>query len=225
MATAPTPISLTDFLATDGLAAWRVLSEGACAHFRTGSLATSAAFVTAIAALPEVATHPPAIDIRERGVTVRLITVTDDYFGPSDLDVAAARAISALADELDHEADPSVLQSLLLVPGAPAGVDIGPFWRAVLGYVPRPDSPDEDLIDPQDRGMPLWFEEMDEPRSDDGGAIHLAVWVPIEAAEARVAAALAAGGHVVRDTFAPSWWTLADAAGNEVDVATVSGRD
>jgi 4a-hydroxytetrahydrobiopterin dehydratase len=49
--------------------------------------------------------------------------------------------------------------------------------------------------------------------------------VPIEQAEARVAAALAAGGHIVRDDFAPMWWTLADAAGNEADVATVTGRE
>ncbi len=30
---------------------------------------------------------------------------------------------------------------------------------------------------------------------------------------------------MVRDTFAPSWWTLADAAGNEVDIVSVEGRD
>jgi hypothetical protein len=30
---------------------------------------------------------------------------------------------------------------------------------------------------------------------------------------------------MVRDTYAPSWWTLADAAGNEVDVSTTIGRD
>jgi len=29
---------------------------------------------------------------------------------------------------------------------------------------------------------------------------------------------------MVRDENAPSWWTLADAAGNEVDIATVTGR-
>lgn len=29
----------------------------------------------------------------------------------------------------------------------------------------------------------------------------------------------------MRDEFAPSWWTLADAAGNEVDIATTTGRD
>jgi 4a-hydroxytetrahydrobiopterin dehydratase len=36
---------------------------------------------------------------------------------------------------------------------------------------------------------------MDEPRPDGGGAIHVAVWVPEEQAEARIAAALAAGGR------------------------------
>jgi 4a-hydroxytetrahydrobiopterin dehydratase len=224
MADRPTPISPDDFLAADGLGAWRLLSDGACAHFRTRSLAESAAFAAGIAELPEVAAHPPAIDIRPPGVTISMITLTDDYLGPSDRDVAAARAISALADERGLQADPSVLQSLLLIPGAPGGLDVMPFWRAVLGYVPRQDSPDEDLVDPQGRGTPFWFEAMDEPRGDGGGAIHVAVWVPIEAAEARVAAALAAGGRMVRDTQAPTWWTLADAAGNEVDVATVSGR-
>jgi hypothetical protein len=28
----------------------------------------------------------------------------------------------------------------------------------------------------------------------------------------------------VRDDFAPSWWTLADAAGNEADICTVNAR-
>jgi 4a-hydroxytetrahydrobiopterin dehydratase len=40
-----------------------------------------------------------------------------------------------------------------------------------------------------------------------------------------VAAALAAGGRLVSDEHAPEWWTLADAEGNEVDVATWQGRD
>jgi 4a-hydroxytetrahydrobiopterin dehydratase len=58
-----------------------------------------------------------------------------------------------------------------------------------------------------------------------GGAIHVAIWVPPEQAEARVAAALAAGGRLVRDQFAPAWWTLADAAGNEADIATTLTRE
>jgi 4a-hydroxytetrahydrobiopterin dehydratase len=101
---------------------------------------------------------------------------------------------------------------------------VTPFWRAVLGYDPRPDSPAEDLIDRQRRGAAFWFERMREPRPDGGGAIHVAVWLPQEVAEARVAAALAAGGRLVRDGFAPSWWTLADAAGNEADISTAANR-
>ncbi len=66
---------------------------------------------------------------------------------------------------------------------------------------------------------------MEDARPDGGGAIHVAVWVPHEQAEARVAAALAAGGRLVRDADAPAWWTLADAAGNEADIATTLGRD
>jgi 4a-hydroxytetrahydrobiopterin dehydratase len=99
-----------------------------------------------------------------------------------------------------------------------------PFWRAVLGYEPRHDSPDEDLVDPHGRGVSFWFERMNEPRPDGGGAIHVAVWVPSEEAQARIAAALAAGGRMVRDEYAPSGWTLADAAGNEADIATTMGR-
>jgi 4a-hydroxytetrahydrobiopterin dehydratase len=99
-----------------------------------------------------------------------------------------------------------------------------PFWQAALAYEPRSDSPDEDLVDPRDRGPGFWFEGMREPRGDGGGSIHIAVWVPPEAGEARMKAALAAGGHLVRDR-SPSWWTLADAAGNECDISMVSGRD
>jgi 4a-hydroxytetrahydrobiopterin dehydratase len=49
------------------------------------------------------------------------------------------------------------------------------------------------------------------------------VSVPAEQAEARVAAALAAGGRMVRD-LGPDYWTLADRAGNEADVATTLER-
>jgi 4a-hydroxytetrahydrobiopterin dehydratase len=55
--------------------------------------------------------------------------------------------------------------------------------------------------------------------------IHIDVWVPHDQAEARIAAAIAAGGHLVTGEYAPAWWVLADAEGNEVDVATWMGRD
>jgi 4a-hydroxytetrahydrobiopterin dehydratase len=220
-----TPISPSDFHATDGLEDWHVLGDGAYAHVPTADLAASARFVQAIAAIPGIGDHPPAIDVRPNGVTLRLITSRDDFMGMTAADVEVARAISVAAREEGLWADPTALQHLLVVPGAPAGTDIMPFWRAILGYEPRPDSPDEDLLDPNDRDPAFWFESMAEPHADGGGAIHIAVWLPVEQAEARVAAALAAGGRMVRDQSAPKWWTLADAAGNEADVATVSGRD
>ena len=65
---------------------------------------------------------------------------------------------------------------------------------------------------------------MDAPRPQRN-RIHVDVWVPHDQAEARVAAALAAGGRLVSDTHAPAWWALADTEGNEADVATWQGRD
>jgi 4a-hydroxytetrahydrobiopterin dehydratase len=219
------PISARQFHASEGLDGWRVLGDGASVYFRTGSFAESARFVQAIGEIPGVDQHPPAVDVRAGGVTARLISVADDYFGMTERDVEVARHISAVARDLGLSADPSRVQYLLVIPGAPEIADVMPFWRAALGYEPRPDSPDEDLIDPQDRGPAFWFESMDEPRPGGGGAIHVAVWVPHDQADARVRAALAAGGRMVRDDFAPAWWTLADSAGNEVDISTTTGRD
>ena len=204
---------------------WRVIGDGSCAFYRTDSLAASGRLIDAIAALPGAGPGRPDVDVRRDGVTFRLVTYTDDYFGMSDADVELARAISATAREHGLIADPSVLQSTLIIPGAPVISEVVPFWRAVLGYEPRRDSPVEDLVDPHDRGPAFWFESMDEPRPGGLGAIHVGIWVPPELAEERVASALAAGGRMVRDEFAPSWWTLADAAGNECDIATIQGRD
>jgi 4a-hydroxytetrahydrobiopterin dehydratase len=213
------------FHAADGTDDWRVLAEGACAYFRTTSFAESARLIDAIAEMPGIEDHRPDIDVRGGGVTVRLITIADDWYGPTRRDLELARRISATAKALGFAADASALQSFLVIPGAPKPAEVMPFWRAVLGYEPREDSPGEDLVDPRMRGPSFWFEPMERPRPDGGGAIHVAVWVPPEHAEARVAAALAAGGRLVRDEFAPSWWTLADAAGNEADIATTEGRD
>ena len=217
-------ISPTQFREAEGVEDWRVLGDGANAYFRTGSFAAGARLVQAISELPGVDEHHPDIDVRHDGVTVRLITFTDDYGGMTRRDAELARQISAAARKLGLSADSSAVQSLLVIPAATVRAEVMPFWRAVLGYEPRRDSPAEDLVDPRGRAVPFWFEQMTEPRTGGLGAIHVAVWVPYEQAEARVAAALAAGGRMVRDEFAPSWWTLADAAGNEADIATAIGR-
>jgi 4a-hydroxytetrahydrobiopterin dehydratase len=218
-------ITPKQFDESKGVEDWRVVGDGACAYFRAGSFAASAGLVQAIAQLPGVEDHKPDVDLRHDGVTVRLITYTDDYYGMSQRDVEMARLISATAARLGLSADASAVQSLIVIPGASSTAEVMPFWRAALAYEPRRDSPAEDLVDPRGRWPGFWFEKMKSPRADGGGAIHVAVWVPGEQAQARMAAALAAGGRMVRDQFAPSWWTLADAAGNEIDIATARGRD
>ncbi|MFL5778245.1 MAG: VOC family protein [Chloroflexota bacterium] len=219
------PISPSQFEQSDGVEDWRVVGDGACALFRTGSFAESAKLVQAISELDGLDEHHPDVDVRPDGVTLRLITITDEYFGMTQRDVELARQISAVARRLGVAADPSRVQTLLVIPGATDTAAVMPFWRAVLGYEPRPDTPEEDLVDPLRRGPSFWFEPMREPRGDGGGAIHVAIWVPYERARERVAAALAAGGRLVRDDHAPAWWTLADAAGNEADIATTRSRD
>ena len=218
-------ITPSQFEESPGVEDWRVLGDGANAFYRTDSMVMAARFVQAISELPDIENHPPDIDVRSDGVTVRLITFTSDYGGMTTRDLEIARQISAEAKKLGLEADPSAVQSMIIIPGWTAPAEVMPFWRAMLGYVPRSDSPDEDLVDPHNRGTGFWFERMHEPRPDGGGAIHVAIFVPYEQAEARVAAALAAGGRMVRDEFAPQWWTLADAAGNEADIATTMSRD
>ncbi|MEO5704292.1 MAG: VOC family protein [Candidatus Limnocylindrales bacterium] len=212
------------FHASEGTADWRVLSEGATAYFRTGSIASGARFAAAIGALSGIDASGRQVDLRPHGVTVRLLSRSAEYFGITTDELELSLAISAIAREQGLTADPSAVQTMLIVPGVPDARSVMPFWRALLGYVPRPDSPEEDLVDPLEFNPGFWFEGMEQPRGDGGGAIHLAVWLPPELAQARVDAALAAGGRLVRDAEAPAWWTLADSAGNEADVSTTTGR-
>jgi 4a-hydroxytetrahydrobiopterin dehydratase len=217
-------ITPRQFHGADGVGDWRVLAEGACAYFRTGSFAAGARLVRAIGELGGLDDHHPDVDLRQAGVTVRLITITDDYYGLSEGHVELARRISALARELGFSADPTAVQTVQVTIDALVAAEVMPFWRAVLGYEYRGDSPDEDLVDPHNRGASLWFQRMDAPRPQRN-RVHIDVWVPHDQAEARVAAALAAGGRLVSDQHAPEWWTLADAEGNEVDVASLLDRD
>jgi 4a-hydroxytetrahydrobiopterin dehydratase len=192
---------------------WRIVRDDACTHFRTGSFATSVALVDAIGRLADTAEHHPDIDLRSDGVTVRLRTHSNG--GLSERDVVLARQISAAARELGVLVDPTGLQSVQVAIDALVLLDVMPFWRAVLGYR---EVGDADLLDPHFQGPPFWFQQMDAPRPQRN-RIHIDVYVPHDQAEARVAAAIAAGGHLVSDENAPEWWTLADAEGNEVDVA------
>lgn len=217
-------ITPKQFYESDGVEDWRVLGEGACTFFRTGSFAAGVRLVQAISELDGLDVHRPDVDLRHDGVTMRLITYTKDWYGTSKRDLKMARQISAVARKLGIPADPSAVQTTLFTIDARVSAEVMPFWRAVLGYEYRIDNPGEDLVDPRSRGPSIWFQKTDEPPLRDF-RIHVDVWVPPEQAESRIAAAIAAGGHLVTGKYAPAWWTLADAEGNVADVATTGSRD
>ena len=74
---------------------------------------------------------------------------------------------------------------------------------------PRPGRP----------GASVWFQGTDE-HAEPRQRWHLDVWVAPETADARIAAALAAGGVVVDDSEAPSFIVLADPDGNKACICT-----
>ena len=188
------------------------------------SLARSASFWSALRRARDIDGHPPDIDIRPDGVTVKLLTAADDWYGPTRRDLGARAPDLGGRRDRGLVAEPPQVQSMLIVIGARDPAQVMPFWQAAFDYIRRPDSPDEDLVDPRGRGPAIWFETIGQRAP--GGRRHPPRGVaPAGVAEARVEAALAAGGRLVRDTPAPTWWTLADVEGNEIDVSTVVNRE
>lgn len=145
----------------------------------------------------------------------------DEVDGLSQRDVELARRISAAARALGVPADPTAAQDVQVTIDALVTPDARAFWRALLGHR---EVGDEDLLDPHSRGPSFWFQEMDAPRLQRN-RIHVDIFVPHDQADARIAAAIAAGGHLVTDPYAPAWWVLADAGVNEACVAPWMGRD
>ncbi len=201
------------FRDADGTGDWRVVGDGARAVFVTGSFSAGAAFVGAIAQVADTLDHHPDVDLRPTLIAVRL--VSRDVGDLSERDAVLARVISAAARELDIVADPSQVQSLQVAIDAVDVDAVRAFWNAVLGYGSVYDA---DLRDPLDVGPNVWIQQIDAARPERN-TIHLDLYVPRDQVEARLAAALAAGGRIANDAFAPDWWTLADPEGNEVDLA------
>ncbi len=197
----------------EGVDDWRVLYNGAKAFFATGSFDRGVALVNAIATIAGAANHHPDVDLRYSGVIVRVWSY--DIQRLTDADLALAQQISAAARELGIPADPTRVQTVQIAIDALKIPEVLPFWKAVLGYS---QSSDEDIEDPLWSSANIWFQEMDAPRPQRN-RFHIDVSLPRDQAEARIAAALEAGGRLVSDAHAPDWWTLADSEGNEVDIA------
>jgi 4a-hydroxytetrahydrobiopterin dehydratase len=198
----------------DGVEDWRVLFSGAHAYFRASSFEQGARFVAAIAEVAAAVGHYPDVDLRPEGVTVR--TASGDYGALSPRDVELARRISVVAWQSGVEPDPSQVQALGIAVAQVEGSDVGPFWAAALGY--RSLGPDEDVVDRHRRHPHVSFQRLRSSRPGRGRT-HIDVSVPADQAEARVTAALAAGGRLADESHAPHWWTLASPENHGVDIA------
>ncbi|MDF2827720.1 MAG: 4a-hydroxytetrahydrobiopterin dehydratase [Mycobacterium sp.] len=201
-----------------------------------------------------VTTHVlvPSLDDAVRAVTIAVSAAGTDGTGHLTAEVTSGRAVLRLqatargaVTALDlalarRITEALAAESLTTVAGdavppqtieiAIDAVDIArvrPFWQAVTGYVDEPhpsDLPPGALQDPLRRGPTIWFQQMDEPRTQRN-RIHLDVDVPPEHAQARIDAALAAGGTLLDADAAPSFWVLGDPEGNEACICTWQGRD
>jgi 4a-hydroxytetrahydrobiopterin dehydratase len=200
------------FLEASGVDDWVVLHGGATAVFRAGSLAAAARLAVAVGEVAGFGGSGALLTIAEDRLTVRL---TRDMWQLEPRHIELARTVSAVAHQHGAAADPAAVQEIqLAISAKPDAIDLG-FWRAVLGYVPMGD---DNGVDSLGHGSTVWMQELDTAKPLRH-AMHVDVSVAREDAEARLAAALAAGGRVVDDSSAPAAWILSDRAGNKVCIA------
>ena len=203
----------------EGLEGWRKVLDKLVVRFETGDFNTGAALVGKIAEVADEANHHPDVDLRYPHLTVTLLS--HDVGALTRRDVRLARRISELAAEAgvspaDHA--PDVLELAL---DTADHEKLAPFYEALLGYSARSD---DDLVDPADRTPSLWFQKTDS-EAPDRQRWHLDVSVPHDVAEARIQAAIDAGGRLVDDGAAPAFWVLEDPDGNRSCICTWQSRD
>lgn len=198
---------------------WRLVLGSLRAHVAVDSLARAAEVATRVADAEHL-----TIDLRPDRVVLGIQTREMSFVSKADIDTA--RRVSTLVRELGLVTEPEGPRCVQVMEIAIDTMDrtkILPFWRAILGYVDEPGS-DDAIVDPLRQSPNVWFQQMDEPRTQRN-RVHFDVSVPHDEAERRIDAALAAGGVLVSAAEAPAFWVLADAEGNEACVTTWQGRD
>lgn len=206
-------------IAAEGLRGWVYLLGGLQTRIDTRDFATGLSVVNAIGAAAEDLRHHPDLDLRHDHVDVRL--TSHDERGVTDRDIRLARAVTAIAADAGVGLAATNLSRLELALDTPDHDSVAPFWAAVLAMA-RPDVGDE-VRDPAGSLPTIWFQASgsEEPRQ----RWHPDVWVDPLRVQPRIDAALAAGGTLVSDAEAPSFWILADPEGNRVCLCTWQERD
>jgi len=198
---------------------WRFLLGTYRTCVPVGSLADAGAVAAQVLSVPGVEGRL-RLDLRDDRV---ILTV----FPPGATMVTEAEAdLVRRISELGLKFEPESTQMLELAIDAIDIPAIRPFWRAALGYADEvvPAGPSDPIVDPAGQGPAIWFQQMDAPRPQRN-RIHFDLAVPHDQLEARLAAALVAGGALVSDNEAPAFWVLADPEGNEICLTTWQGRD
>lgn len=205
---------LTDEQAVGAMPKWRLMQGRMHLVAKFSDFRRALEFVNRVGELAEEMNHHPEIDIRYN--TVHLAVSSHDVGGLSGRDVDLAAAVVPVVKVCDGQIVQEALSQTQIAIDARDIAAILPFWQAVYGY----ERVDEDeLADPTKSGPSIWFQATNE-RRDQRNRIHIDVDVPADQAEERVRAAVAAGGRLVTDEYAPAWWVLADAEGNEACVCT-----
>lgn len=226
------PISRTEASGAVEAIGWRYLLGTLCASVPVVSLlsASSAARTAIESVAPDGDAHL-RIDLRPRRVELSLQTRARGAVTRRDTDLAH-RISAALNGQGFNIAAPGSETYPRPVAALEVAIDamdipaIRPFWKAALNFVddPADSGPTAALVDPAGQLPALWFQQMDKPRPQRN-RIHLDVTVAHDEAEARVSAALSAGGRLVNDAYARMFWVLADAEGNECCICTWLDRD
>jgi 4a-hydroxytetrahydrobiopterin dehydratase len=198
-------------------AGWAYLLGGLQTRIRTRDFAAGLALVDAIGAAAEAMDHHPDLDLRYTHVDIRL--TSHDVGAVTSRDLRLARTISGLAADAGTATENTSVSRIELALDTPEQAAIKPFWGAVLAMEPA----DDELRDPDGATPVVWFQQSgsEEPRQ----RWHPDVWVDPAQVQPRIDAALAAGGKLVSDAEAPSFWVLSDPEGNLVCLCTWQDRD
>ncbi|GAA3695572.1 hypothetical protein GCM10022399_10130 [Terrabacter ginsenosidimutans] len=205
---------------------WRKLAQGLHARYVVDDFAAAARFVTAVGEAGDQLNHHPRVSIGNGHVHLELVSddaVYRDDEGTEHVvewvtqqDVDLARRITEIAADHGIDADPGSVSEIEIGLDTARSATIAPVWAALLTGSAESQgrgSPSDEIRDATGRIPNLWFGDSDEhetPRQ----RFHVEVYVAPEVAEARIAAAVAAGGTVVDDSDAPSLTVIADQDGN-----------
>jgi 4a-hydroxytetrahydrobiopterin dehydratase len=214
-----TDSTLTTSEITESLAdtAFMYLRPTLYATFSTEDFASATEFVTRVAKTADAMNHHPEVRLGFGSVAFELSS--HDAGGVTNRDLELASHIQAIADEVGASAVPTPIARYTLAIDTVDPAGIRDFWRVGMGYVEAISGDQVELRDPRGIAPTVWFQRMQLQRPDRN-RIHVDVYVPTPDAPARVQAVLAAGGTLVTDEFAPDWWVLADADGNELCICT-----